>query len=100
MGGYLGPIVPFWEIGVYLHPVSHVTLFKYMIKIIYIKDYKKKRTGSVDYVSTNVAFGLVDSGIAIRGDSPMVNLYEAREDKMMRPVTKGKKRAKRQYKIK
>ncbi|MHA1305399.1 MAG: hypothetical protein ACTSPI_16995 [Candidatus Heimdallarchaeaceae archaeon] len=71
-----------------------------MIKIIYTRDFNKKRKGEIDYVSNNVAFGLVENGVAVRGDSSMANLYEAREDKMMRPVTKGKKRAKRQYKIK
>ena len=58
-----------------------------MQKIQYIKNYKNKTIGEIEDVSNNIAFGLIDSGIArlYKGE-----LLEQSQDKMMR--TKGRKR--------
>ena len=71
-----------------------------MIKIIYIRNYKNKKTGDIDYTSRNVAFGLVEQGIAMRADS---GLMESPEDKMMKVETRAERRARRKrdtYKVK
>jgi len=58
-----------------------------MQKIQYIKNYKSKIIGEIEDVSNNVAFGLIDSGIArlYKGE-----FLEQSQDKMMR--TRGRKR--------
>lgn len=60
-----------------------------MVKIVYLRNYKDKKAGDIDYVSNNVAFGLVDQGAAMRQTS---SLMSSPADKMMRLETKAERK--------
>ena len=47
-----------------------------MQKIIFIQDYKEHNRGDIDSVSSNVAFGLVDKGIAKIYSDSIFKLFE------------------------
>ena len=66
--------------------------------IKYLKPYNGKNAGDVDTVSTNVAFGLVEKGIAVRLKEveSNKNIEDIASDKMMRteetfPKKRGRK---------
>ena len=63
-----------------------------MQKIIFLQDYKDRKVGDIEEVSTNFAFGLIDSGVAkpySKGLSRM--LRRPPVDKMMRTEAKDVK---------
>lgn len=55
-----------------------------MVKIKYLKNYGRKEAGDVESVSKNVAFGLIDSGIAIKENGYRASIIRNGKDKMMR----------------
>ena len=67
-----------------------------MQRIIYIKNYENKKIGDLDFLSNNIAHGLIENGIAeLYSESNSVLGYE---DKMMRPEIPSKTR--NRYRIK
>ena len=56
-----------------------------MSKIIFIQDYKDRRNVDIEEVSTNFAFGLIDSGIAKPYSKGLVRMFQKPPaDKMMK----------------
>jgi len=73
-----------------------------MQKIQYLRNYKNKKAGEIDFVSNNVAHGLVEEGVAVLYINRM---FISPEDKMMRTETRAERKTrqraeKQEYKTK
>ena len=71
--------------------------------IIYIKNYNGRKIGRMEYVSRNVAHGLVEKGVAETYTLEKGKMFKSPRDKMMRPETTAERRArqrKNKYKTK
>lgn len=65
-----------------------------MIRVKFLKDYKEFKKNAIELVSNNVAFGLIDSGVAIISKDMVENDYKTSDfvptNKRKKIITKEK----------
>ena len=59
-----------------------------MIKIRFLTNYKQHAVGDIIFVSNNIAFGLIDSKVAIKDIDYQTSQLKSSENRMMKPSRK------------